>query len=234
MKIAKLNQLNVFYEDILVGMLKRDSELVYSFNYSKEWLKHPNKFQLSLAMPFQEEEFGNRVTLSYFENLLPEEETRDSLEKKYHVKGTFDFLNIFGKDCEGAIIVTDKSMPPVAKKDSKEVKIDKKRIYQAIEHKRSVADAIAEIDPGYLSIGGVQTSCRPHKRMMKTTKSAKLTKRSISTIFEITSKCRKKFGSVRLMGVVAFGSRFYCKTYFQTKQCCHHKDQQLLPTTESL
>lgn len=156
MKKIKSQQLYVFFEDLIIGTLKRDSNLIYSFSYSKKWLDYPNKFQLSLAMPFQEQAFGNRVTLSFFENLLPEGETRDSIEKNQHVKGVFDFLNKFGMDCAGAIIITEKSIPSFNKKKSIEFKIDKNKIYQSIEQKKSIANVIADMEPGYLSIAGAQ------------------------------------------------------------------------------
>lgn len=61
---GKEEKLYVFYEDVLVGELIRDSELVYSFLYSADWLSHPERFPLSLAMPLEEGAFGNKLTLS--------------------------------------------------------------------------------------------------------------------------------------------------------------------------
>ena len=87
-----MNKLNVFYEEKLVGTLYRDSDLIYSFSYSDEWLKKKDAFQLSLAMPLQKESFGNKVTLSFFENLLPEGDARDALEKSQNGLGLYDLL----------------------------------------------------------------------------------------------------------------------------------------------
>ncbi|MBF0299614.1 MAG: type II toxin-antitoxin system HipA family toxin [Oligoflexia bacterium] len=150
------NKLNVFYEDILVGELLRDSELIYSFSYSNEWMNNPKKFQLSIAMPFQKEPFGNKITLSFFENLLPEGEARDALAKSHNLESTFEFLKEFGKDCAGAVIVTSDSASPLKKSNGKAVKIELNQIYKAIDQKRSVAEVIASMDPGYLSIAGAQ------------------------------------------------------------------------------
>lgn len=150
------SQLNVFYEDIYVGKLLRNSDLIYSFSYSNEWLAHPKKFQLSLAMPLQAEPFANKITLSFFENLLPEGHVRDNLEKNHHLNGVFDLLKEFGADCSGAIIVTKESESPFKKKKTKDIKIDLEKIYKTIEHKTSVVDVIAEMNPGYLSVAGAQ------------------------------------------------------------------------------
>jgi serine/threonine-protein kinase HipA len=152
-----MNKLNIFYEKDLVGVLLRDDELIYSFSYSDEWLENKNAFQLSLAIPLQKGGFGNKVTLSFFENLLPEGEARVALEKSQNAKSTYDFLKMFGKDCAGAVIVSeDKSSPFDPKLKSDEIKIEKKEIYKAIDEKRTVAEVIAELDPGYLSIAGAQ------------------------------------------------------------------------------
>jgi serine/threonine-protein kinase HipA len=154
---VSFDKLNVFYQDILVGELKRDDELVSSFTYSDQWLAHSDRFQLSLAMPLQKEAFGNKITLSFFENLLPEGETRRALEKSQHKKGTFEFLKEFGMDCAGAIIVSpNKTSPIKSTKNSKKVQIEINQIYEAIEQKRSVAEVIAELGPGYLSVAGAQ------------------------------------------------------------------------------
>lgn len=152
-----MSKLNVFYKEKLVGSLTRDSELIYAFSYSEDWLEDKEAFQLSLAMPLQEKAFGNKVTLSFFENLLPEGEARDALEKSQDTKSTYDFLAKFGQDCAGAVIVSEQESSPFQESTKgSEVKIEMQEIYSAIDEKRSVADVIANLDPGYLSIAGAQ------------------------------------------------------------------------------
>ena len=152
-----MNKLNVFFEKELIGVLQRDADLIYSFSYSESWLANKNAFALSLAMPLQKEAFGNKLTLSFFENLLPEGEVRDALEKNQSIKGEYDLLKNFGKDCAGAVIVTEEEVSPFdAKASSQEVKIEMHEIYKAIDEKRSVAEVIADLEPGYLSIAGAQ------------------------------------------------------------------------------
>ncbi len=151
-----MNKLNVFYEDILVGTLIRNSDLVYSFAYSEKWLTFENAFQLSLAMPLQEEQFGNKITLSFFENLLPEGEARDVLEKGHQVKGPFDLLREFGSDCAGAVIICPENESPTKLIGKGEIKIEMKQIFDAIDEKRSVAEVVSNLEHGYLSIAGAQ------------------------------------------------------------------------------
>ncbi|MCK5882593.1 MAG: HipA N-terminal domain-containing protein [Bacteriovoracaceae bacterium] len=77
-----MKSLNVFFEEQLIGQLIRDEELMHSFQYDSNWLTSSNRFQLSLALPLQEESFANKLTLSFFENLLPEGEVRQVLGKE--------------------------------------------------------------------------------------------------------------------------------------------------------
>ncbi|MFT6632386.1 MAG: serine/threonine-protein kinase HipA [Bacteriovoracaceae bacterium] len=152
-----MSKLNVFYKESLVGTLSRDSDLITSFSYSAQWLKDKDAFKLSLAMPLQKEIFGNKITLSFFENLIPEGDARDSLEKSQQTKGTYDILKKFGEDCAGAIILSEKEESPFDPSNlSPEIRIEIKDLYKAIDEKRSIAEVIANLDPGYLSIAGAQ------------------------------------------------------------------------------
>jgi len=149
-------KLNVFYEDIKVGELERGEELTLSFQYSDQWLSFTNRFQLSLAMPFQKESFGNKITLSFFENLLPEGEVRKTIANNHKIESPYEFLREFGRDCAGAILLTDKNVSPNLNRTGAEVELQLEKIYKAIKDKQSVAEVISEENPGYLSIAGAQ------------------------------------------------------------------------------
>lgn len=152
-----MSKLNIFYEDKKVGILYRDEELIYSFSYSESWLKEKKAFQLSLAMPLIKEKFSNKVTLSFFENLLPEGEVRDALEKGSNFEGTYELLKNFGNDFAGAIIISaDEESPFQVDKEDVKSLIEMDEIFKAIEEKRSVAEVIANNHPGYLSMAGAQ------------------------------------------------------------------------------
>lgn len=152
-----MNSLNVFYEDILVGQLSQSEDLTYSFVYSQEWLHHKNNFSLSLAMPLQTEPFGNRITLSFFENLLPEGDVRDAIARSHQLESPYEFLKEHGEDCAGAVIVSSQAKSPYQPRvPSKNIHIDMNSVYAAIENHHSVAHVIAELDPGYLSLAGAQ------------------------------------------------------------------------------
>jgi serine/threonine-protein kinase HipA len=151
-----MTKLNVFYEEKKVGELKRDEELTFSFNYENSWLNDPKSFALSIALPLSPETFGNKKTLSFFENLLPEGEVREAIARAHNIESDFDFLKEFGEDCAGAVIVSADEVSPFKGNAQGKKLIDMQKVYEAIDHNHSVADVISETDPGYLSLAGAQ------------------------------------------------------------------------------
>lgn len=151
-----MKSLYVYYENQRVGLYCQDDNLVSSFSYDAEWIGHPDAFPLSLAMPLEVRTFGNKITLSFFENLLPEGEVRDALEKDHHIHGSFEFLAQFGQDCAGAVIISTDANFTYNLRQEAPKQIEIKTIYEAINKKKSIAEVIAQMQPGYLSIAGAQ------------------------------------------------------------------------------
>jgi serine/threonine-protein kinase HipA len=150
-----MKELYIYYETHRVGTFQQDDDLIHTFKYHSSWLQNPCRFPLSLAMPLREEAFGNRITLSFFENLLPEGNILDRIQSSQHVGGPFDFLAHYGADCAGAISILQPGHKPLASNAEKIKKIDMNLVYDAIESKRSVASALAE-ENVYLSLAGAQ------------------------------------------------------------------------------
>ena len=75
-----MKKLHVFFEDKKVGTLKQNKDLIYSFAYSDEWIENKDAFPISLVMPLKKEAIVNKITLSFFENLLPKGAIRSILE----------------------------------------------------------------------------------------------------------------------------------------------------------
>lgn len=151
-----MKALYVFYENKRVGIFSRDENLVSSFSYDEQWQIGKNSFPLSLAIPLSQQTFNNRITLSFFENLLPEGDVRDVLERDHNIHGSFEFLELFGQDCAGAFTITaDKNFSYMPSSSSmKELDIDE--IYAAISKRKSIAEIISQMKPGYLSLAGAQ------------------------------------------------------------------------------
>lgn len=151
-----MSSLFIYYENKKVGVLERDEELTYSFRYEKDWIEDKDNFPLSLMLPVVDTKYGNKLTLSFFENLLPEGDVRDSIEKSQHLHGEFDFLAQYGKDCAGAIVITPDENYKRIEGEVRLEKLSLAKIYKAITEKSSVAEVIAETNSGYLSLAGAQ------------------------------------------------------------------------------
>lgn len=151
-----MKSLNVFFEDRLVGEFCQNEEMVHSFQYAKDWINSDIGFPISISMPLQVEAFGNKRTLAFFENLLPEGNVRAILEKWHHSEGAFNTLSKYGEDCAGALVITSKKTPPKAKTKEANLEIELSEIYDSINENKGAVDLIADKNPGYLSIAGAQ------------------------------------------------------------------------------
>ena len=149
-----MKNLYVFYESDLVGTLSIDEESIYSFQYHKDWIISKSAFPISLALPLQEEKFGNRLTLSFFENLLPEGDIRRQLEQGKRISGSFAFLREFGNDCAGAFSIREQRDFLASKSGLNELSYAE--IDSALDNKRSIAELLATKELGYLSLAGAQ------------------------------------------------------------------------------
>ncbi|MBC7533356.1 MAG: type II toxin-antitoxin system HipA family toxin [Oligoflexus sp.] len=152
-----MQKLNVFYDNLLVGTLTRNHDLIYSFAYDEDWVFHSRAFPISLALPLSTEAYSNKPTLAFFENLLPEGEVRRTLERHEKIASTFDFLKKFGKDCAGALIITPEAHNNAASRSlGIGEEIDLEKIDAAIDQHQSVAEVLVDMDHGYLSLAGAQ------------------------------------------------------------------------------
>lgn len=151
-----MKNLNVFFEDKLVGVFSQDDEMIHSFKYASEWINNEGSFPISISMPLQKVEFGNKITLAFFENLLPEGNVRAILEKWHHSEGAFNTLSKYGEDCAGALVITSKKSPPKPKTKEANLEIELSEIYDSIDENKGAVDLIADKNPGYLSIAGAQ------------------------------------------------------------------------------
>lgn len=151
-----MKRLFAFYENEKVGTLTKSKDDVYAFEYEETWLDHTEAFAISFSLPLEKKKFGNRDSLSFFENLLPEGEVLREIQELYHVHGTFDFLEKFGQDCAGAIMLSPNESKDRSLRDTAPRKIDIDEIYKVIDEKSSIAEVIVRESPGYLSLAGAQ------------------------------------------------------------------------------
>jgi len=107
-----LKQLGVWFEGHRVGDLRQVAAGL-SFQYASGWLESPQAFALALPLPLRDEAFG-KPAANYFSNLLPEGPARQAVCARLGISYDNDYalLQALGRDCAGAISVTDETVPP--------------------------------------------------------------------------------------------------------------------------
>ncbi|UXR63777.1 type II toxin-antitoxin system HipA family toxin [Bdellovibrio bacteriovorus] len=150
--------LNVFYKKLPVGVLEKKEDDTLGFTYSAAWLGSKERFALSPALPLQEEQFNNRITKSYFDNLLPEGETLKIFEQilKKSFEDPYQILESYGLDCAGALEITPLQGPPdhTAGGDLEKISFDE--IDQVIANKDSLYVHSLVKHKGRFSLAGAQ------------------------------------------------------------------------------
>ena len=90
----RMKALYIFYENKRAGFFSRDVNLDSSFSYDERRQNGKNRVPLSRAMALSQQTFNHRITLSIFENLLPEGDVRYVLERDHNIHGSFEFLEL--------------------------------------------------------------------------------------------------------------------------------------------
>ncbi len=83
------------------------------FQYSQDWIEK-EELPVSLSLPCKKEKFAPAVSTAFFENLLPESNTRTVLafRHRFDKKDTYAFLENFGEDCAGALSIIPEDQEP--------------------------------------------------------------------------------------------------------------------------
>ena len=97
--------LHVYLGEEWVGQLEQDDSGALSFCYQDSWLDASHRVALSQSLPLRKEPFNRRECRPYFAGLLPEEESRKLIAKRFGVSERNDFalLAEIGAECAGAV-----------------------------------------------------------------------------------------------------------------------------------
>ncbi len=103
---ANTESLNVWYEELLVGMLWRDATGKLGFQYDNDWLT--DGFSISQQLPLSQtiyEPAENKAN-QFFVNLLPEAGARIHIVRDLKITNSdFELLKAIGGECAGALSI---------------------------------------------------------------------------------------------------------------------------------
>ena len=109
--------LNVWYEERLVGSLRRNATNQVGFQYSDRWLRDRNGFAVSVSLPLRSDPYQPEEAIAhrFFANLLPEGRVREHIARDLKIPDSdFDLLRAIGGECAGALsILPDDREPAV-------------------------------------------------------------------------------------------------------------------------
>jgi len=107
------DRLQVIWNKRLVGTLGRHKKGRVVFQYSQDWIGKESS-PVSLSLPCRKEKFAPAISTAFFENLLPENNTRAVLafHRRFDKKDTYAFLENFGEDCAGALSIIPEDKEP--------------------------------------------------------------------------------------------------------------------------
>lgn len=100
----------VLMNGLPVGKLEKFAKTNLMFTYDPSWLNTPGARPVSLSLPLTDQSFSGDIVYNFFDNLLPDNpEIRARIQAKFHVTTNqpFDLLASIGRDCVGAIQLTE-------------------------------------------------------------------------------------------------------------------------------
>ncbi|MEZ4972374.1 MAG: type II toxin-antitoxin system HipA family toxin [Cyclobacteriaceae bacterium] len=97
--------LDVYLSADLIGHLVQDEHGQILFQYSPAWLANTNAIPLSLSLPLQKEQFGEKQCQPFFAGVLPDSAKRTLIARNLGISANNDFamLKEIGGECAGAV-----------------------------------------------------------------------------------------------------------------------------------
>ena len=117
--MADPDTLHVWYENRLVGFLRRNATNQIGFQYCDDWLSGSNGFAISISLPLNADPYQpeNALAHRFFANLLPEGRVREHIMRDLKIPDSdFDLLRAIGGECAGALSILPDDREPDAQK----------------------------------------------------------------------------------------------------------------------
>ena len=155
------DELNLWYENNLVGYVWRNDLDRIGFRYDKDWLNNDFCFPVSLQLPLTEDEFSpdEGKAHRFFANLLPEGRARTNIISELKIADSdFELLREIGGECAGALSLLPVADEPEQEHEYEELTEDKLselikgrgKIYYYRDNKKTTTR---------LSLAGAQNKC---------------------------------------------------------------------------
>jgi serine/threonine-protein kinase HipA len=157
------DELNLWYEQQLVGYLWRNDLDRIGFRYDNDWLTSELRFPISLQLPLIEEEFSpdEGIAHRFFSNLLPEGQARTNIINSLKMPDSdFALLKAIGGECAGAFNILPYMSVPMLQTDWEYTKFSDERLKTLINRRGQIFSFRNDDNvPIRLSLAGAQDKC---------------------------------------------------------------------------
>ncbi len=101
------HKLDVYLNQLLVGLLSIDAQGDMSFVYNDEYRENKNNRSLSHSLPVQKKPYSMKQCRPFFSGLLPEAHMRTAIARQLGIseKNDFALLAAIGGECAGAVMI---------------------------------------------------------------------------------------------------------------------------------
>jgi len=154
-----MSNLFIYYEKSLIGLLTKNPDATLSFEYDNNWISLETAFALSPVLDLKHfGPFNNRESLAFFENLIPEGDIKNRLEKLIgrSLNSGYQFLEQYGVDCAGAFIITPNKEAPDLVVDNEFDKLNMADLSAAHKNNESLMTHVIINYNGRFSLAGAQ------------------------------------------------------------------------------
>ena len=141
-----------------VGEYIQRSGGVNELVYNDAWLELRGALPLSLSLPLTDKRHKGDVVYNYFDNILPDSmEIRNRIQARFGVKTNqpFDLLSCIGKDCVGAIQLTN-GRTQIDIKKIEGIPLNEKEIAEELRNYKLLPLGMSKDREFRISIAGVQ------------------------------------------------------------------------------
>ena len=121
--IANKPNLDVFFDDQLIGQISTNDGVSIQFSYLESWLKNETSFPISISIPLTADSVEDETANNFFVNLLPEEAIRKRTCEKLGISvgNHYELLKRIGGDCAGALTILPEGKCPIQKDEYKPI-----------------------------------------------------------------------------------------------------------------
>ena len=155
--IANKPNLDVYFDQQLIGQISTADGVNIQFSYLESWLKNETSFPISVSIPLTADPIKNETANNFFVNLLPEERIRKRTCEKLGISegNNYELLKRIGGDCAGALTIVEGGVQPLNKQNDYEP-ISRQQLANWSRGDQYAFSQVAGDDDVRLSLAGAQ------------------------------------------------------------------------------